>query len=340
MNWHRFIAAVTACVLLCGMLPLQAAAATELCPLENGDFEQGHAAAWQTHPATSISAAAAYAGRYGCLLTGDGDWDNLLWQTFPVTPGKVYTLTFWYKAQAMGVSWYLFDGGKDGGRLCRGWADKESWTCVTKEFIPSCNTVCLLYRGSGSNLPESVYLDEVQVTTIPCDDHVYDNDDDADCNLCGALRTITPTTVERIHYGGAAISYDVDGVCFRFHIEADHAKINPDHSYVSGSATIYPFRNDTGYSLVRMGAIMTNKAEPFPDLEHLTNHFVNVEGLYICKSSQESLSFAVRIINIPAQGKDTLIYALPYYVYSDGNQEIVVYGDAVSRTFNELAKIS
>ena len=338
MKLRRLIAVATVCVLLCGTMPPPISAATELCPLENGGFEQGHATAWQADPATSVSAEAAYAGRYGCALSGDGDWDNLLWQTFAVTPGKVYTLTFWYKAQAMGVSWYLLDGGKDGVRLCRGWADAEQWTQVTKEFIPTRDTVCLLYRGSGSNLPESVYLDEVQVTTLSCDAHVYDDENDADCNLCGALRTITPAAAERMHYGGAAISYDVNGVCFRFHIEADNTQTNPDHSYVSGSAVIRPFHNDVGYSLIRMGAVMSNKKDAALDLEHLSSHSVDVQGVYICKKSQESLSFAVRIIHIPLQGRDTPIYARPYYVYSDGSNEIVVYGDTVSRSFNELAR--
>ena len=44
----------------------------------------------------------------------------------------------------------------------------------------------------------------------------------------------------------------------------------------------------------------------------------------------------MRIVNIPLQGHNTTIYARPYYVYSDGKEEIVVYGDAFTQTFAGL----
>ena len=383
MKLRRLIAAVALCVMLCGMLPVQAAG-TQRYLLKNGDFETGSPQEWQTAHGVTVSAEAAYTGAYGCMLTGDGGWDDLLWQTFTVVPGRTYTLTFWYKAQPMGVSWYLFDGGIDGVRLCRGWAGEERWTKVTKDFTPSSDTVCLLYRSSGSNLAELVYLDCVQVTTALCaihdydsacdilcnqcgferepmsghtysypcsaqcsdcgepreapSDHVYDDVYDAHCNVCGHGRIPTPQPAERLSPGGASISFDVSGICFRFHAEAKRAKTNPDHSYIAGSADIYPFTNMGGYSLIRVGAVMSNEKDPVLDLDHLTARTINVLGKYLCKTTSDSLSFAVRIIHIPQQGMDTTIFARPYYVYSNGDEEIVVYGETVSRTFNELAE--
>ena len=121
MKLRRWLALLSVCALLCSVLPIEVSAAADLHPLKNGGFESGDTSQWQAADSVSVSASAAYKGRYGCLITGDGDWDDLLSQTFTVLPGYSYTLTFWYKAQPMGVSWYLFDG-EENIRLQRGWA--------------------------------------------------------------------------------------------------------------------------------------------------------------------------------------------------------------------------
>ena len=451
MKLRRLSALILACVLLCGALPIGTSAAADKYPLKNGDFDNGTLSNWVAVDTVYASAAAAYEGQYGCLITGDGDWDDLLSQTFAVLPGYTYTLSFWYKANPMGVSWYLVDGGADGERLYRGWAGNTSWTKVEKAFTPTTDTVYLLYRGSGSHAEERVYLDCVTVTLQPCAQHTYDNacdttcnvcdavrqvgdhlydhacdiycnhcgferepsgnhtydypcatlcnycgaprvgevehtyddvcdvecdycgeirevphfydfacdatcshcgdvrvnisedahtyDDiyDADCNLCDHVRVPAPKPMERLAFGGAAYSEDVNGLSFRFHLEAQGAQIRPDRSYIAKSATVERYNNGVAYQLIRVGAVMSNENSPYLDLEHLTARTIDVKAGYLCRVTEDSLSFAVRIINIPAQGRNTAITARPYYVYSDGKEEIVVYGEmVVAQTYNGL----
>lgn len=464
MKLRKFIALMAVCVLLCGMLPLSVTAAIDKNPLKNGDFEDGTTDHWQVLSAgVSVSADAAYTGEYGCLLTGNGGWNDLLSQTFTVLPGYTYSLNFWYKADPMGVSWYLLDGGENGTRLHRGWAGNTQWSKVTVYFTPTTDTVCLLYRCSGSHVAEYVYLDDVSVTLQPCANHTYDNDCDAvcnicdtvrqvpdhvydhdcdvfcnvcgferpasgnhtydypcatqcsycgapreslgahtysdicdpscnfcgeirepehdydhrcdpDCNACGAVRVVehlydyvcdpdcnacgevrqvvhtydnsldtdcnvcghTRTENHCLSFGGAGISYDVNGIAFRFHLNAEGTQINPDQSYIGRSATVHRYDDGNGYKLIRVGAVMSNEKNPTLDLEHLTTRTIDVKAAYLCKVTAEKLSFAVRIINIPPQGHNTTIYARPYYVYSDGKEEIVVYGDAFTQTFAGL----
>ena len=450
MKLRRWLAFVIACVLLCGVFPMGVSAADKN-PLRNGSFETGDMDGWTTEAGVSASAVAKYAGNYGCLITGDGDWDDLLIQTFTVLPGYSYTLSFWYKALPMGVSWYLFEG-EDNIRLNRGWAGQTSWTKVEKEFTPSADTVTLLFRGSGSHIAERVYLDNVQVTLNPCAVHTYDNDCDPVCNICdfvrqvgdhffdhdcdiycnscgferpasgkhtydypcatlcnycgaprvglgahtyndvcdvtcdfcgeirevphfydfpcdpscsrcGAIRTAipedahtyddiydavcnlcdyvripTPKPMNRLSPGGKALSEDVNGLAFRFFMEAKSGQSRVDNSYVSKSALVERYNNGVQYKLIRMGAVLSNEKNPIMDLDHLTTRTIDVKAGYLCALTEDSIAFAVRIINIPAQGKNTLIQARPYYVYSDGKEEIVVYGDTVSATYNELAQ--
>ena len=427
MKLRRFLAFLSACVLLSAVLPMGVSAAADKYPLKNGDFESANLDSWTAMKSVSISSTAAYEGDYGCLITGDGDWDNLLSQSFAVLPGYSYTLSFWYKAQPMGVSWYLFDGEQQ-IRLHRGWAGQTAWTQVEQVFTPSTDSITLLFRGSGSHIAEMVYLDSVSVTLNPCVTHTYDNDCDtvcnicdevrevgdhfydhdcdiycnscgferepsgnhtydfpcatlcnycgapreslgehtyndvcdvtcdfcgeirevphfyddiydADCNRCGHVRIPTPKPMERLFAGGASYSEDVSGVSFRFFLEATGTKINPDRSYVAKSALVERYNNGVQYKLIRVGAVMTNKKDMTLDLEHVDgNRVIDIKAGYLCKVTEDSLSFAVRIINIPTQGRNTLIQARPYYVYSDGQEEIVVYGETVGQTYNGLAK--
>ena len=139
--------------------------------------------------------------------------------------------------------------------------------------------------------------------------------------------------------GGASYSEDVRGVAFRFFLEATECRINPNHAYVAKSAKVCRFNNGVEYKLIRVGAVMSNEQSPNLDLDHLTARTIDVKAGYLCEITDTSISYVVRIINIPDQGKNTLIQARPYYVYSDGKEEIVVYGEIiVGQTYNGLSK--
>lgn len=450
MKFRRILAILTVCVLLCGIVPTGVTAAVDMHPLKNGDFENGSPDQWQAAATVSVSSSAAYEGDYGCVITGDGDWDDLLSQTFTVLPGYSYTLSFWYIAQPMGVSWYLSEVESD-LRICRGWAGEKAWTKVEKVFTSTTDTVTLLFRGSGSHIAEKVYLDCVQVTLNPCENHTYDNacdpvcnicdevrqvgehlydhdcdiacnhcgflrepsgnhtydfpcatlcnycgelresqgehtyddvcdeicnfcgetrevphfydypcatecarcgdirdeiaeelhtyDDiyDADCNHCDHVRVPAPKPMERLSAAGASYSEDVSGVSFRFFLEATDCRVNPDYSYILRSARVCRYNNGVEYKLVQVGAIMSNRAGSILDMEHVDgNRVINIKAGYLCDVMDDALSFVVRIINIPAQGYNTAISARPYYIYSDGKELIVVYGETVSQTYNGL----
>ena len=458
MKLRRWLALLSVCVLLCGVLPISnIAAGVDKSPLKNGDFETGDLTGWDVLSNTvSVSTEADYEGSYGCLLTGDGGWSDLLSQTFSVLPGYSYTLTFWYKANPMGVSWYLNEGESQ-IRLCRGWAGNTTWTRVEKDFIATEDTVTLLFRSSGSHVAEKVYLDAVTVTLNPCAIHTYDNecdavcnicdeervvgdhlfdhdcdiycnycgferepsgkhtydfpcatlcnycgaprvgegehtyddvcdticnfceevrevphfydypcaatcsrcgtvrteipeelhayDDiyDADCNRCDHVRIPTPKPMERLSFGGAGYAPAPDGpskgagLAFRFFLEANHGKTNPNHAYVNKSAGVFPFNNGVEYKLIRVGAVLSNENSPYMDLDHLTTRTIDVKAGYLCKVTEDTITFAVRIMNIPTNKRDIVITARPYYIYSDGKEEIVVYGKTVARTYNQVA---
>jgi len=162
--------------------------------------------------------------------------------------------------------------------------------------------------------------------------HVYDNAYDVDCNVCGEIRL-----ADVLSGGQYSISEDVNGLAFKFDVVAAGGQAVNRTEYVSGSADVIPGVDGQVYKLVRMGAVVTNQRDAVLDLDHVQGDLiVNVEGKYLFTFDENTLSFAVRIINIPEIGKDTVVYARPYYVYEKDGEEIVIYGDTESNSYNAV----
>ena len=106
------------------------------------------------------------------------------------------------------------------------------------------------------------------------------------------------------------------------------------------SATVVPYGDGEAYTLLRMGAIMTNNAAVGTSADVMTLtavndvDVINVPVVYLCSASDTDCKYAVRVVNVPANHADTPIYARPYYVFEKDGEEIVVYGDILSRSYN------
>ena len=154
--------------------------------------------------------------------------------------------------------------------------------------------------------------------------HVYDHDNDTTCNACGAVREIAA----QIFSGGeTSVSEDVNGLAFLFIADVSGAQTANVYEYVANSALVTPFVDGASYKLVRMGAVVSNGVQT-----------IDIPAKYLWDVAEDQCSFAVRIINIPDNQLDCVITARPYYVYEVDGVEIVVYGDAVSATYNQAAQ--
>ena len=166
-------------------------------------------------------------------------------------------------------------------------------------------------------------------------DHIYDNANDTTCNECGAVRQIA---LQIINGGLTSVSEDVNGLAFRFDAAVKGVQTRGT-LYVNGSATVTPFEGGGSYAVLRMGAVVTNLEGVLPDLEDADGDYVvNVEAEYLFYHDEESASFAIRIINIEDQHKDRMITARPYYVILVEGEEMVIYGDAVTKSYNQAAQ--
>ena len=171
---------------------------------------------------------------------------------------------------------------------------------------------------------------------LPVIAHVYDNDSDPTCNVCGAVRQVAA----QIFTGGqTSVSEDVNGLAFLFVADVTGTAVKNTNVYVENSATIVPFADGAAYKVVRMGAVVSNKTGAVLDLDHLDGvQVLDVKAERLWDIAEDYVSFAIRVIDIPDKGKDTLVTVRPYYVYEVDGAEIVVYGDAVSSTYNQAAQ--
>lgn len=145
--------------------------------------------------------------------------------------------------------------------------------------------------------------------------HTYDHDFDADCNECGALREVNlPIT-----FGGNSVSEDVSGLAFKFDVDVLGMAV------ISGTTAVYDNATIDGFRLIKMGALVSDSKSE-----------IDIEAVYLCGLEADSASYAVRIINIPAENYDSVITAIPYFVVEIDGVVTTVYGEVQTTTFNNV----
>lgn len=272
-------------------------------PLINGDFESGDWTGWDPYQASAITADAAYGGGYGLHLKGDGSWGAMLEQVnIPVIDGKTYTLSYWYKANRSGAN-VTIKGGTTGTQYAYDWVADTEWTHITQTFtVEGDTTVVFNACGGGDGVAEDVYLDSVRL--IPAD------------------------------------STALLGVAFLMEVQGYHITMDEGCRFDAPLATVDPYEDGRTYRLLRMGAVMTNKASVGTDAALMTLSQANgstvtdVVAVYLWSTSDTGCQFAVRVPNVPLAHSATRIYARPYYVFEKDGEEIVVYGDIYSRSYD------
>lgn len=139
-------------------------------------------------------------------------------------------------------------------------------------------------------------------------------------------------------------STDTLGVAFQMELEAQGAVYKEGYEGDLTTATVDAYGDGRQYRLVRMGAVMTNRQAVGEDWKAFTldavssnegNGTADVSAKYLMEITETTVSFAVRVIDIPVSHKNTLIYARPYYVFEQDGEEVIVYGDVYSRAYEQ-----
>lgn len=284
----------------------------------DGDFEAGILIDWTAFQGTALSADAAHSGEYGVNLVGAGGWGSTLSQDINTIPGLTYEWSFWVKVLKTGNNFKAENGsGETLGSDYIDVAKAGDWTKWTITFTATSGVTKLNICGSGEETAESLYLDDV---------------------------TVTPKMEDIVSGGQTSVSEDVSGLQFKFDVMADGVQVN-DNQFIADSGSVMPYYNFGGtYTLVAMGAVVTNKSEVGTSLDKMvldsvdgSNKVINIPVVYLHECQDSTVSFAVRVTNIPENKYDARIYARAYFVFDDGyGNQITVYDSSIfDRTYNE-----
>ena len=131
------------------------------------------------------------------------------------------------------------------------------------------------------------------------------------------------------------------GLAFLFEMKVSGADVNGKDEYVSGSAVATV--DGVDYAVVSMGAVMTNQPAYIAAIDSLTREDVNEERTIldvVAKTmfyvEEETCAFAVRIIHLPETVKGFAIATRPYVVLQNGDEEITLYGNTDTATYNQV----
>ncbi len=287
---------------------------------KNGDFETGTNASWTAFSGSSVKAEAAKNGNYGMKATGTGGWGTLIAQTVPVTAGKNYVLSFWYKTNSVGANVQVKQDNNDGAAIegTGGWCNKTDWTFVEYTFTAPTDKVFFNICGGGNGTAENLYFDDI------------------------TLMEMGSNRADLIDGGETSRTEDTKGLglAFKFTIAADGIAVKNRNVVDLTGATVKAMNDGKDYKLVEFGAVMTNDATVGNDkdafkLNNLSRRTIQITAKYLTDLEADNASYAVRITNIPSEQVDTIIYARPYYVFENANgKRVTVYDEVYSASYN------
>ena len=148
--------------------------------------------------------------------------------------------------------------------------------------------------------------------------HSYDNEFDADCNVCSATREVASPIV----YTAKSVSADVRGLAMLFDVNVEGIVVK------AGTSVQADYTNATygGYKLTELGVVATNGKSG-----------VTIKGERMYEWQDGNAKFAFRVINIPADKLDVLVTMTPYYVIEMDGVATTIYGEAQTDSYAAVA---
>ena len=142
--------------------------------------------------------------------------------------------------------------------------------------------------------------------------HTYDHDFDTNCNTCFEQREVTLP----LQITGNSISEDVNGLAWMVEAKVDGITLD-------GTTANYANATVNGYKVITMGAVVSNNYTELgrvPNLDDVDGKSaIDVQAKYIYDTDVEAgtVTYAIRLINIPETQKDREVDILTYIIFED-----------------------
>ncbi|MBR3779445.1 MAG: carbohydrate binding domain-containing protein [Clostridia bacterium] len=264
-----------------------------------------------------------------------------------VEPNTPYTVSFDYKVESAGSGALKFiDNNVALPAVFKsiGFSAATDWTTASFTFNPGVyNRIGILVTdGTGT-----VLFDDFRIFKTSAGIAVEPGE-----QVFPALKPVHPGQgVSRME-----ITEGLLGLAFKFELDARGAVRNERCEGDYTNATIDAFDNGDAYRLIAAGAIATNDAAVGQDPVLFVRESVNgsddkvidIHAKYWLKDPVDPetgedrglITYGVRIVNIPEEHKNTVIYVRPYYIFEYKDQQITVYGDVQYESFEPMKDIN
>ena len=173
----------------------------------------------------------------------------------------------------------------------------------------------------------------LKAVVLPANDnHSYEDKYDALCDACGEIRMTDYDMV--ISFGGNSVSEDVSGLAFKFSVEANVAIAYERITQIDYAQSVIG-----GLKLVKMGAVAANNGAGtiLDNVLEGPSNVIDIPAVYACNRTEDSVSFSVRITEIPEKFYDTVITVRPYFIYESAEGvAITIYGEERAASYNAV----
>ena len=289
--------------------------------IQNGGFETGTLSGWKNlWNSCTVSFEKGYNSNYA-LKMECGQWEQVRQDGIPVEPYADYVYSAYVK-NAKNLTLMIKKGDDSGNIASVATTTTSEWTKFEVAFNSGTETeVCALLMGNANGC--SALIDDVTLVKVAGGDE---------------------GRTENLIYGDSSVR-DTDlyqrGLAFRFTLNAVGTQVTEDYELVSGIGSLDLFeKNDDIGTFVEAGAVVTNVESignsnmTFDSVDNKKT--VKVVAQYALESSDTSVTYAVRIINIPDQHSASRVYVRPYYTYTFNGEQVTVYGDIVSDSYDAI----
>lgn len=193
---------------------------------------------------------------------------------------------------------------------------KPTWAIENHSAVDQTYTLTIV-----STAHECVYDDDADMDCNSCGaereqtqthTHTYDHDFDTNCNTCFEQREVTLP----LQITGNSISADVNGLAWLVEAKVDGITLD-------STTANYDNATVNGYKVITMGAVVSNNYAELgqvPNLDNVDNkRAIDVQAKYIYTTNEEAgtVTYAIRLINIPETQKDCEVDILTYIIFED-----------------------
>ncbi|MBR3778145.1 MAG: DUF4886 domain-containing protein [Clostridia bacterium] len=293
--------------------------------IKNGGFDTGSLSGWKNlWDGCNVSFVEGYNSKYALKLEC-GQWNQVRQDGIAVEPFADYVYSAYVK-NAKNFTLMIKKGDDSGNIASVATSTTSEWTKFEVAFNAGTETtVCALLMGNSDGC--SALIDDVTLTKVAGGDEGRN---------------------ELLIDGGSSIRDTASfkrGLAFRFSLNVSGAQVIDNHKLVQGTGSLDLFKeNDDIGTLIETGAIVTNQEKlgnsnmTISDVDGKKT--VKVAAQYVMDANDTSISYAVRIINIPDKHTGTRIYARPYYTYELNGEQVTVYGNIYSNTYDAISGAS